>query len=236
MTYSAIPCDSRLRVATRYVASVQGASGDVHAMTRTPFGTRLLIGDVMGSGKPASQAGEEIVAAWHEIARSEPSLAGMAVRLHGLVTRWRFPERFVTALLINIAGGSAELVFCGHPSPLLLRGGSATFIDPCPAAPPLGLLDLADGWCSATLVPFGEGDRLLCYTDGVSEARDGDGRFFPLADLAAGLASEAAGGGLEGGAWDELLDVLVSELGAHIGSDRAADDMLLMLVERTLPG
>ena len=60
-----------------------------------------------------------------------------------------------------------------------MRGNSAAFIEPY-AAPPLGLLDLAKGWCRASMMPVGDGDQLLLYTDGVSEARDADGRFFPL--------------------------------------------------------
>ena len=73
---------------------------------------------------------------------------------------------------IGEAGGSwAELVCCGHPPPLLLREGSAVFVEPY-AAPPLGLLDLADGWCQTIMIPVGDGDQLLLYTNGVSEARE----------------------------------------------------------------
>ena len=76
------------------------------------------------------------------------------------------------------------MVGCGHPPPLLLRGALAAFIEPY-AAPPLGLLDLTDGWRRASMLPVGDGDQLLLYTDGVSEARDEAGRFFPLAQVTA---------------------------------------------------
>jgi hypothetical protein len=52
-----------------------------------------------------------------------------------------------------------ELVCCGHPPPLLVRGGTATFTSALPVSPPLGLLDLAEGWCTTTTIPFGDGDR-----------------------------------------------------------------------------
>ena len=87
-------------------------------------------------------------------------------------------------------GSCAELVCCGHPPPLLLRDGSAVFVEPY-AAPPLGLLDLADGWCRASMIPVGHGDQLLLYTDGVSEARDAAGRFFPLAQVTAEAVGQA---------------------------------------------
>jgi hypothetical protein len=136
----------------------------------------------------------------------------------------------------EVGGSWAEFVCCGHPPPLLLRGGSAAFIEPY-AAPPLGLLDLADGWCRASMIPVGDGDQLLLYTDGVSEARDAAGRFFPLAQVTAeALAGQEAPGpgGGDGADRAHLLDALVTSLDDHVG-DRACDDILMLLVTLRLP-
>ena len=223
----------RLYVESRHLPSTQGGGGDIHDVMATPFGVRLLVGDVMGTGLPANRTGLSVLNAWRDLACTEPSLAGIAVRLHALIARSGHPERFVTALLVNFpvesadgsappAGSRAELVCCGHPPPLLVRGNSAAFIEPY-AAPPLGLLDLAEGWCRASMMPVGDGDQLLLYTDGVSEARDADGRFFPLAQVTAdtvrGTCPDRA----------PLLDVLVARLDEHVG-DRRCDDILLLLV------
>jgi serine phosphatase RsbU (regulator of sigma subunit) len=214
----------QLRVTAR-VMPLQ-AGGDFHDALVTPFGARLIIGDVMGSGAPAHETGQQVVAAWRELAVAEPSLAGIAVRLHALISRSADPERFVTALLTTFGCCSSglEMVCCGHPPPLLLRGESASFTETFPA-PPLGLLDLADGWCAATTMPFAAGDRLLLYTDGVTEARNSGGEFFPLSVAAA--AAALAGGASD----DEVLDHLVTALRAHIGSDQA-DDILLLMASR----
>jgi len=223
----------RLYVESRHLPATQGGGGDIHDVVATPFGVRLLVGDVMGTGLPANRTGLSVLNAWRDLACTEPSLAGIAVRLHALIARSGHPERFVTALLVNFpvesadgsappAGSRAELVCCGHPPPLLVRDNSATFIEPY-AAPPLGLLDLAEGWCRASMMPVGDGDQLLLYTDGVSEARDADGRFFPLAQVTAdtvrGTCPDRA----------PLLDVLVARLDEHVG-DRRCDDILLLLV------
>src|SRR5260370_20207463 len=104
----------------------------------TPFGARLLTGDVMGTGLPANRPGLPVLNAWRELACAEPSLAGIAVRLHAMIACSDQPERFVTALLANfpvcddpvldqsgsgVTGGSwAGLVCCGHPPPPPLRG------------------------------------------------------------------------------------------------------------------
>jgi len=103
-----------------------------------------------------------------------------------------------------------------------VRDGSAAFIEPY-AAPPLGLLDLAEGWCRASMIPVGDGDQLLLYTDGVSEARDAAGGFFPLAQVTADTVRDT------GPDHAPLLDVLVARLDEHVGA-RACDDILLLLV------
>jgi serine phosphatase RsbU (regulator of sigma subunit) len=214
----------QLRVETRRIPLAAGAGGDIHDALVTPFGARLLIGDVMGTGLPASETGAQVIAAWRELAVSEPSLAGIAVRLHTLISRSENPERFVTALLANFGcrNDGVDIVCCGHPPPLLLRGQAASFIETFPA-PPLGLLDLADGWCAKTTMPFGIGDGMLLYTDGVSEARDAGGNYFPLPEM----ALEAMREGLA----ERMLDQLVDSLRAHVG-EHQADDVLLLLAAR----
>ena len=218
MIISALAC--QLRVVTRCIPL--SAGGDVHDVLVTPFGVRLMIGDVMGRGLSANQTGQEVLAAWRELAAVEPSLPGVAVRLNTLISRSAHPDRFVTALLANFECHATEIVCCGHPPPLLLREGSASFIETFPA-PPLGLLDLADGWCNATRLPFASGDALLLYTDGVTEARDAGGSYFRLTEHAVAAMRESTD--------DGVLDHLLAGLRAHIG-DEQADDILLLLAAR----
>lgn len=77
---------------------------------------------------------------------------------------------------------------CGQPPPLLLREGGAAELD-VPEAPPLGLgLDEGAPVPEGVRVPLRPGDRLFVVTDGVTEARDAAGRFYPLEERLAGLA------------------------------------------------
>ncbi|MEK8169211.1 PP2C family protein-serine/threonine phosphatase [Streptomyces sp. M19] len=163
----------------RYVPARSGAlvGGDVYDVMCTPFGVRLLVGDVMGKGLSAVETAMDVLGSFRELAGHEPWLPVLARRMDAALARREGAEDFVTALLVTFAedGGGAELVCCGHPPPLLVRRGRATFVDALPPVPPLGLLDLQDGWCAASDVPLAPGDRLLFYTDGVTEARDADG-------------------------------------------------------------
>ena len=74
------------------------------------------------------------------------------------------------------------------------------------------------------MIEVGPGDRILFYTDGVSEARGRSGDFFPLA------RSRAV---REDGDPDQILDALSAEVLRHVG--HALDDDAAMLLLRREP-
>jgi serine phosphatase RsbU (regulator of sigma subunit) len=76
----------------------------------------------------------------------------------------------------------------------------------------------------AAVLEVGPGDRILFYTDGVSEARSRSGEFFPLAQSRAVR---------EAGDPDQTLDVLSAEVLRHVG--HALDDDAAMLLIRRQP-
>ena len=98
--------------------------------------------------------------------------------------------RFVTALLcdLNIATGAFSWIPCGHPPPLLIRGNKATEELVRRPELPLGITEPAltarraahPGQAKPTVYveQLEPGDRVLLYTDGVTEARAADGTSF----------------------------------------------------------
>jgi phosphoserine phosphatase RsbU/P len=136
------------------------------------------------------------------------------------VTRAIGPEDFVTAVMVQVlTDGSAIVVNCGHPPPLLVRAGHTTQLDPPEAAPPLGLGSGPEPLRLALAL----GDRILLYTDGASEAR-AHGGFFPL-QAAAAFALVSAD--LEAG-----LESLWAQLQRHVAG-QLHDDVALLLVEHS---
>ncbi|MEU7583018.1 PP2C family protein-serine/threonine phosphatase [Streptomyces sp. NPDC041068] len=214
-----------LRTEVRYLAAQPGAQvgGDIYDVVSTPFGVRLLVGDVMGKGMPAVGTAMDTLGAFRELVQCEARLSMVAQRMDAALARRGSGEGFVTALLFGLADGesSAELVCCGHPPPLLIRGRRATFADALPPSPPLGLFGLQDEWCRSSAVPLSAGDRLLLYTDGVTEARDGKGEFYPLAERTVSLYAEDPGA---------FLDALSADLMRH-AKGNLKDDAALLLVD-----
>jgi hypothetical protein len=95
-------------------------------------------------------------------------------------------------------------------------------VDPTHPAPPLGLSALTGETPSLQVLPFADGDQLLLYTDGVTEARNHHREFYPLAEgLARHLCDEPA----------RTLTALHDELLAHVGG-RLHDDAALLLLHK----
>ncbi|MGW4913209.1 PP2C family protein-serine/threonine phosphatase [Streptomyces sp. NPDC004270] len=218
--------------------------GDLYAAARIPGSTRLLIGDVRGKGLPSISDTAIVLGAFRAAAHRRIPLPELVAYIEDAV-RWGLAEfaepkedaaeRFVTAAVMDIPDDEpvVHLISCGHPPPLLLRGRTRTALAlavPEPS-PPLGLggwpayADSTDstgaGYVPATF-PFRHGDRLVLYTDGVSEARNADGDFYPLAERATAWADKAPG---------PLVERLAADVRAYTGG-RLHDDMAMVVVQR----
>ncbi|MFJ9034240.1 PP2C family protein-serine/threonine phosphatase [Streptomyces sp. NPDC102274] len=213
-------------------------SGDLFAVARTANSTRLLIGDVRGKGLTSINRTSIMLGAFRAAAHRQSPLPELAAYLEGSV-HWGLAELslaeddvtecFVTALLVDIPdnGSVVHCVSMGHPPALLLRDGMAIVLDTLWTAPPLGLGALGDASYTQETFPFRCGNQLLLYTDGVSEARDADGVFFPLAERAA--AAVRSGNGPE-----ELLRHLTTDLLSYTGG--SLDDDMAMIAITRVPG
>ncbi|MGW2254098.1 PP2C family protein-serine/threonine phosphatase [Kitasatospora sp. NPDC001660] len=213
----------RLRVAVRYVAAAAEAriGGDLYAVVETGFGVRILLGDVQGHGLPAVETAADVLGVFREAARTEPDPTRLAARLDAALTARQEDGRFATALLLDVPPdrGPVTIVNCGHPHPLLRRAGRVSELEPPFPAPPLGLLGLTGDHYPAGRFEPGPGDLLLLHTDGVSEARDAGGRFYPLAERLSGLYA---------GSPADLLDALLADVDDWVGAAGLADDAALL--------
>ncbi|GAB3996357.1 PP2C family protein-serine/threonine phosphatase [Glycomyces albus] len=178
------PIDSRLGpfdIAARYVSARSGAEigGDLYEALETDFGMRLIIGDVRGKGLDAVRLSSTVLGSFRHVAFERSDQRCMIDDLDHAVARNADEEDFVTAILLQERGGTLEIVNCGHPPPMLVRGGRASYLEPESMAPPLGLGPTA----RELTVRLQPGDRIFLYTDGLAEARKA-GEFFPIEDRA----------------------------------------------------
>ena len=167
-----------LAVAGRYISATATAviGGDLYEALDTPYGVRMIIGDVRGKGLDAVRLASIVLGSYRHVAFERPDLSQVVADLDRAVSRSVGDEDFVTAALVEERGGTLTIVNCGHPAPLLLRRGEVIPLEPPASAPPLGFMPAA----RPRVERLEPGDRLLLYTDGLAEARR-DGEFFPTA-------------------------------------------------------
>ena len=163
---------------------------DFHAVLPTSFGTRILIGDVLGTGESAQQAVDAALGGFRRLAPNEPTLPGLAERMHSLFAPLLKDGGFVTALLLTLREDTAEVVCCGSPPPLLIREGRALPLEALPCHPPLTLLDIGGQWPETTTVPLRHNDRLLLHPHGPIQTRHVQGHAHSLAKRAAALCAD----------------------------------------------
>ncbi|MGW4501613.1 PP2C family protein-serine/threonine phosphatase [Micromonospora sp. NPDC004336] len=170
-----------LSVAARYISSTATAEigGDLYEAIDTPYGVRMIIGDVRGKGLDAVRLASIVLGSYRHVAYERADLRAIVTDLDRAVARSVGDEDFVTAALVEERGGTLTIVNCGHPSPLLLRRGAVIPLEPPAPAPPLGFMPVV----RPRVERLEPGDRLLLFTDGLGEARR-DGEFFPTADRA----------------------------------------------------
>ena len=99
----------------------------------------------------------------------------IAVMRQVLLAERAEPNAFATIVAgyVDLEDGSLNLANVGHPPPLLITGDRGDLPGYASHALPLGFGDATDGRCSAS--PCLPRWSLLCYTDGLIDARDGAG-------------------------------------------------------------
>ncbi|CAI9417534.1 PP2C family protein-serine/threonine phosphatase [Nocardioides sp. T2.26MG-1] len=206
-------------LAARYVSATAEAlvGGDLYEVAATPFGVRVIVGDVRGKGLEAVQTAAAVLGAFRAAAFTAPDIAVLARTIDETLARMIGDEEFVTAIVGEFHGDRVTLANCGHHPPLLVVGAEVETADTGEPALPLGL----GAEPMLTEHPWPVGARVLFYTDGLVEARDGHGEFFPLDEYAAELGE---------GSVEEALDRLVERLLAW-GGHRMSDDLALVLAE-----
>lgn len=206
-------------ITARYESAVEGAlvGGDLYDCYTTDEVTRLLIGDVRGKGIGGVEQAARVIRAFRQAAARQSSLLDVATDMDIYLAPFFDDEEFVTALLVEVIDPDRlRVVNAGHPPALLLRKGELEAVDVAHGLP-LGTGLYAS--FTATDLLWESGDRLLLYTDGLSEARDEQGEFLDLAVLEQPLSGPRA--------LDEVLDAVRR----HARSGRLSDDLALVLLE-----
>ncbi|MEE1764062.1 PP2C family protein-serine/threonine phosphatase [Streptomyces sp. SP18BB07] len=212
------------------------AGGDLYEVIATEHGVRVVMGDVRGHGLAAIGTVAAVLGSFREAVHDEAELAGVLARLDRALARHlrdrarsEATEDFVTVLLLEISpDGELHALNCGHPWPYLLGVNRAAPLARADPLPPLGLFPLPAELPVTACGQLLPGEALFLHTDGVEDARDSEGRFFPLA----GALREAVRG--RPICPQAVLRAVFWQLLRHAGG-RPKDDIAILLLRNERP-
>lgn len=233
-----------LSVAAAQLSADRGAGvgGDLYEVIATEHGVRIVMGDVRGHGLGAIGTVAAVLGSFREAVHDEPELGCVLRRLERALARHLreraraehpstgldpdnpVAEEFVTVLLLEIRrDGQVYALNCGHPWPYLLGGGRAEPLERADPLPPLGPFPLPAELPAVRCGQLLSGEVLFLHTDGVEDARDGHGRFFPLpAALTDAIRTQPVSP-------QSVLRAVLTGLLRHTGG-RPADDVAVLVL------
>ncbi|WUU38267.1 serine/threonine-protein phosphatase [Streptomyces sp. NBC_00659] len=156
-------------------------SGDAYDYATAGTHVHLSIFDAMGHDTAAGLTANLAMATCRNSRRHGCDLVETSERIEADLIEQFHHQRYATGILaeLNAATGLLTFVNRGHHLPLIIRGGRWNSRLRCEPALPMGIdLGLPVHLCREQLEP---GDRVVLYTDGITEARRAGGSEFGLA-------------------------------------------------------
>lgn len=148
---------------------------------------QLVIADVAGKGVPAALLMSATAAAVQLEVSEKRDMLEVVNRLNNGIHSVSDGDRYVTLLLADIDALSRSLryVNCGHNPALLFRAKTRDVVRMNSSCFPVGMFDSVA--CEINRADLGDGDILVLYTDGITEAENPQGEEFGLERLSAAI-------------------------------------------------
>lgn len=227
-TIEGIDLDARYKPA-------QKIGGDLYdVIPLSPTRLAIVVADVAGKGIPASLLMAICRTNLLQIAPRHDSPGRVLIELNRVLAADIDQGHYITMLyaVIDTVARSVTFARAGHELPLFARldAKSGVFLPIFVGSEGMPLGMVPDPLFSEVITdhtePFGLGDLLVLYTDGISEAPNEDGKEFSghrLADVVRTLHQRSA---------QEVNDGILSAVGRFTGETPQRDDLTLVTVKR----
>ncbi|GGV24016.1 hypothetical protein GCM10010277_03950 [Streptomyces longisporoflavus] len=216
-------------ISTAVLEPAYEIGGDAFDHSLTPATLHVAILDAMGHNLASGLTTAVAMAGCRNARRAGAQLPDLVETIQDALAGW-LPEQFCTGILaqVDLAEGVLRWCNCGHPPPLLIRDHRV--LDRAlerPAQPPLGTpASLAEVTWQVHEQALEPGDRVLMYTDGVTELRTRGGAEFGLERFTDSIIRATAAGEPAPEALRQLIHSILDRQ-----DNQLRDDATLLLLE-----
>ncbi len=218
-----LPADGWFRACGSSVASHQVGGDYYDVIPSGPRAWTAVVADVSGKGVSSALLASLLQGAFLAVSHGDAALDKRLAGINAFLNERTAGEKYATVFYCLLErGGRLHYVNAGHCPPLIVRhaGGIESL---AATAMPVGLIEAAEFAVSETTLD--SGDKILIYTDGVTEAQNLQGEFFGRQRLRQVVTEHHADACLA------LHDAVQSAVAAFTESAPQADDITLVAIE-----
>jgi sigma-B regulation protein RsbU (phosphoserine phosphatase) len=185
----------------------------------------VALGDVAGKGSPAALLMALLLAILRTLVDEGMDLPALAARLNSQVSRHAPPSRFITLFLGMYDPRNDQLTWLNAgQNPPMIRRQSGEWVKLPATGVALGMFEGSTYESQTTTL--NQGDVLVMYSDGITEAESSKGTPFDEQGLQ-GVVDAWVGGSAP-----ELSAAVLRAVDTHVGDARFADDLTVLVLKR----
>jgi sigma-B regulation protein RsbU (phosphoserine phosphatase) len=212
-----------------YAEPADEVGGDFYDVLYIPGGAKIGIGDVTGHGVESGVLMlmvQSVSRALYERGVSDPRefLDVLNRSIYKNVERTR-SDRHLSLAFVDYANDEAT-ISGQHEEVIIIRNdGRVERLDTMDLGFPIGLEENIHDFLASTKVPFEQGDTMVLFTDGITEAESEDGKLYGIDNLIASAKrahKEPAG---------LIAANIIADVRAHIGKQKVHDDITLVVLK-----
>ncbi|MBI1806999.1 MAG: serine/threonine-protein phosphatase [Ignavibacteria bacterium] len=212
----------KLWLFTRSANEVGGDLVDFVKLDERKFG--IVIGDIAGKGLSAALLTAKLQATLRAIVPDFTLLTTLGVKLNHIYRRDSLRNVFASLVYAELQSDSGviRVLNAGHFPPIIVRNDGTEVLEK--GGPALGILP--DATYLEQHAELQNGDMVIMYSDGLTEAQNETGAFFSeerLISLLPRLANRPV---------EEIGTSLVAEVDRFIGNGKVTDDLSLVIIKR----
>ncbi|MGM9735551.1 MAG: SpoIIE family protein phosphatase [Candidatus Cryptobacteroides sp.] len=200
-----------------YIRPAREVGGDLYDYILRDDKLFFLIGDSSGKGVPASMFMASTSYLYRALAMDNDSARDIVVKLNNALCRDNATNMFETMIsgVLDLTEGTLELCNAGHTPPLSICSDKESYLSLSPNIP-VGVME--DFSYTSNRFRIFDGDTVIFYTDGVTEAEDAEGKLFGKERLLATARSS------EG----DIIDDIVGAIGGFTDGVEQSDDITIL--------